>query len=481
MAVSKTADYNLPGLDVTVNDGGLRISPVVSGTKLTIVGTTTNALLPINEPVQLMDAKLIASALDHNDGTPSELTLAVAEAIAAGARNIEIMRIASVSGEDPLLYPVIDRFDDLEEALDILKLVPVDIVHLAGAYVDEDVTGTSAYSGAARKGFHYLLADKLYQANKQGNTAIGVLGVKPMMQVADEESWDADVPTNRAEQSFNEPKVAYVREWVDHLSEDSGVLVDHSSETLLSGFLNGAAETSPGVVSSSYDLYAKDTSGSTATDFLGNNVDGGQFISIVAMAARVRHPDVARLAVRVGQEGNSDMNTNGAASYAGLITTLDPHFAPTNRIMGGVFAGRQMAAGLAEELMEYRYVTALDRPKGYVVAAATTAAYNASKYTRSDFVNLTTVRITHAAMDLVRLAAEEFIGGPISPLRMSAMEGAIQSSMNRLKAEGALRRADFVILTTPDMQVLGEAQIDLTLVPAFELRTVRVVTSLAKE
>ena len=64
---------------------------------------------------------------------------------------------------------------------------------------------------------------------------------------------------------------------------------------------------------------------------------------------------------------------------------------------------------------------------------------------------------------------------------MSALEGAIQSSMNRLKAEGALRRADFVILTTPDMQVLGEAQIDLTLVPAFELRTVRVVTSLAKE
>lgn len=481
MGVPKTADYSLPGLDVTVNDLGLRISPSISGTKLTIVGTTSNTLLPLMEPVQILDAKLISTAFDHVDGTPSELTLAVAEALAAGARNIEVVKIAEISGEDTGAYTAEDRFDDLEEALDILKLTPIDVVYTPGAFIDDVATGVSNYSAGTRKGFHYLLADKMYQANKQGNTSVAVIGAKPMMQVADEESWDADVPANRGEQYFDEPKIAYVREWVDHLTADTGVLVDHSTETELIGFLMGSVETSPGVINAGYDLWSYNAAGVIATDFLGNNVDGGQYLSIVAMAARVRHPDVRRLANAVGQAGSSDMNTNGAAAYAGLITTLDPHFATTNQTMGGVFAARQLAAGLATELLEYRYVAALDRPKGYVVAAGVTAAYNASTNTRSDFVNLSTVRITHAALDLVRLAAEDFIGGPINPLRMSALEGAIQSSLNRLKAEGAVRRADFTILTTPDMQVLGEAQIDLIVVPSFELRTVRVITSLAKE
>ena len=53
MGVPKTADYSLPGLDVTVNDLGLRISPTIAGAKLTIVGTTSNTLLPLIVPAWL--------------------------------------------------------------------------------------------------------------------------------------------------------------------------------------------------------------------------------------------------------------------------------------------------------------------------------------------------------------------------------------------------------------------------------------------
>jgi hypothetical protein len=479
MTVPKTADYNLPGLDVTLNDGGLRITPALSGTKLTILGTTANTILPINEPVVLLDHKQIRSALDHPDGIPSELSLAVAEAVQGGAKNIEIVKIAELSGEDTASYAPEDRFDDLEDALEIIKLTPLDIVYCEGAWVEDIPTGVNA-NGTTRKGFHYLLADKLYQSNRQGNTAMGVLGVRPLMATAREESWTG-APSDRAGELFDDVSAAYVKEWVDHLVADTGTLMDHSAEGELTGFLYGSVEETAGTVSANYDLWAKEEDGSTAVDNLGNNVDGGALLSIVAMAARVRHPDVERLAVKLGEAGKTDLNTNGAAAYAGLITTLDPEVSTTNQTMNQVSASRPMAAGYAEELVEFRYVTALDRTKGYVVAAGLTAAYNASQYTRSDYVNLTTVRITNAAIDLVRIAAEDFIGGPINAMTMAALSAAINGGLNRLKASGALQEADFSLITTPDMQVLGEAQVDLTLVPAFELRRLRVITSLAKE
>ena len=477
--VPKTADYNLPGLGVTINDGGLRISAPLVGPKLTILGTTSNTTLPLNEPVQLTDAKQIGKVLDHPNGTPSELSLAVAEALRAGAQNIEVMKIAEDTGEDPAAYSKEDRWDDLFEALDVLKLTDIDVVHCPGAYVDELPTGTHADHGT-RGGFHYLLADKMYQATKQGNTAHAVLGPRPLMAVARAESWSG-APSDRAGELFDDVPVSYIREYVDHLTHDNGDLFNHTSHTALTNWLRGANEGSPGQVDALYDLWAHDEDGTIAVDNRGNNVDGGAYLSIVAMPARVSHPDVARLAAILGEAGKTDMNTNGAAAYAGLITTLPPHRAPTNRPIPGLFSARVMAAPLAQELMEYRYVTAVDKSRGFVVAAAVTAAYNAKPSVRSDYVNLTTVRIVHAAVDVVRAIAEDFIGTAIEPQNMAALEAAIDQGLNRMKSIGALRRYDLAILTTPDMQVLGEVDVDLTLVPAFELRKINTVVSLARE
>jgi hypothetical protein len=467
-------------LDVTINDGGLRISAPLVGPKLTILGTTSNTTLPTNEPVQLTDAKQISTVLHHPDGTPSELSLSVAEAIRAGAQNVEVMKIAQLSGEDSAVYAIEDRWDDLYEALDILKLTDIDIVYCDAAYVDETPTGSHATYGA-RGGFHYLLADKLFQATQQGNTAIGVLGPRPLMRVARDETWTG-APTDRAGELFDDVPVAFVREYVDHLTEDaSGAEQDHSTHTDLQNWLRGANEGTAGQVDAAYDLWAHDEDGNIATDNRGNNVDGGAYLSIVAMPARVSHPDVRLLANRLGEAGKTDMNTNGAAAYAGLITTLQPHRAPTNRQIPGLFSARVMSAGLAKELMDYRFVTAVDKSKGFVVAAGVTAAYNASRYVRSDYVNLSTVRIVHAAIDVVRTISEDFIGNPIEPQNMAAMEAAVDQGLQRMKGIGALRRYDFSILTTPDMQILGEVDLDLTLVPAFELRKINTIVSLARE
>jgi hypothetical protein len=50
-----------------------------------------------------------------------------------------------------------------------------------------------------------------------------------------------------------------------------------------------------------------------------------------------------------------------------------------------------------------------------------------------------------------------------------------------MKGAGALRAYNFSIASTPDQRVLGELDINLTLVPAFEITQINLVVSLAKE
>ena len=63
----------------------------------------------------------------------------------------------------------------------------------------------------------------------------------------------------------------------------------------------------------------------------------------------------------------------------------------------------------------------------------------------------------------------------------NAMSAEIDKVFAQMKTSGALNDYQFFISATPDQQVLGEASIDLTLVPAFELIKINVNVSLAKE
>jgi hypothetical protein len=478
-----TADYGLPGVHTVINDGGLAITPPPAGTKLTILGTTTNTTLPLREPVRITDVKLVAVAIDHPDGTPSEMSLAVYEALRAGAQTIEVVKISENSGEDTGTYFHETRFDDLESAYDVLKLSTVDVVHPAGAYLDVLPTGVNS-AGTTRKNLGKQLADFCYQATKEANTAIGVIGTRLPLQVAVEEAWSGITATDRADWLFDTPSLAEVSEWVEHLSANTGSStfgsLDHSADNTHEDYLAGSDETSAGEVSATYDFWAREEDGTTATDQRGNNVDGGARISVLAMPARVRHQDVLRLANKLGKSGQTSMNTNGAAAYAGLVTRLVAENGTTNQTIAGVFSARQLNATLATQLLNFRFVSGMDRTRGFVVTDGITGAYNASAYTRSDFVRLTTVRIVDAAVDIVRSAGEQFIGLPINNQHLAALNTAIRTALDLMKASGALQRFEFSLISSPDQQVLGELDVDMTLVPAFELRDINHVVSLTK-
>jgi hypothetical protein len=88
----------------------------------------------------------------------------------------------------------------------------------------------------------------------------------------------------------------------------------------------------------------------------------------------------------------------------------------------------------------------------------------------SDYTRLSTVRITHTAVQIVRQAADPFIGQPNGLAQRNSLSAEIQASLDRLKELGVLQRFTFTIYSSIQDAVLGNAFITLELVPQFETR-----------
>ena len=130
---------NLPNVNVTINDFGLRIAPPAPGPKLTIIGgfKHTGGTIPTNEPLLIDNVGVAMRNLRNDDGSPSELTLAVEEAVTAGATNIEVVvtdvsKVTPFTGTVNTAY-VTGLFDKLETTYSKLQHHEVDVVYLASA------------------------------------------------------------------------------------------------------------------------------------------------------------------------------------------------------------------------------------------------------------------------------------------------------------------------------------------------------------
>lgn len=142
---------------------------------------------------------------------------------------------------------------------------------------------------------------------------------------------------------------------------------------------------------------------------------------------------------------------------------------------------RPLSPEQANTLAARRITTMHNRANGFVVTSAMTGAHNLSKYVRSDFVRLTTVRIVDSVVDIVRAVSDKYIGEPNTAAQRNALANEIEKFLKQLRVAQALRDWQMYISATPDQQVLGEAVIDLTLVPAFELIKIEANISLAKQ
>jgi hypothetical protein len=193
--------------------------------------------------------------------------------------------------------------------------------------------------------------------------------------------------------------------------------------------------------------------------------------------------DIGKYISVVGAQGilaNVTNPTSYAAScaglYGGFVASLAPNSAPTNKVISGVRLPFRISVSKLDDLAGLGYVMLQQKTKGIVVSDAPTASRPDSDYQR-----LSTVRIVKATIDAIRNVSEPFLGEPITGARLAALETAINQALVKLQKLEYLQRFQALVSSTPTQQVQGQADVELILVPAFELRQITVYVSLAAQ
>ena len=557
----------LPRINTVLNDQGLRVAPPPAGPKVTILGVTSNPAVPVNEPFTVTSVEKAVTSLyfDYAGNSyglasgqrPGELSLAIEEAVAAGAPNIEVMVIATASGDTLVDWTAPwaaggPRYDALETAYNVLRNRELDVVVPANTFIDDHIYSgiVDAQAPDSAKNFGKQLADFCFQATTEENSCIGVMAVRPVLSWAARhapfvvsggeyyngydtgssvpgfganttlsgemvslfgDAWitggfaatgsDKKAVISAAE--FGTPSTTLVKEWhayhAYNANAPTGFLTDICSgkfySTIYDAWLAGAEDSAgnilgditPETATAVAPLYfanwqAKDSEGDSAVDSRNVKVDAGAYLNVFTTPLRAVGTQTSAQALTVGASlSNTSRNTGGAHAYAGLITSLAPQSSTTNKKMDGVIQLKLLSAKQANDLTGMRHVTMYSRSTGLTVASGVTGAHNVSKYVRSDYVRLTTVRTVHAAVDLIRSVANKYIGEPNNAPQMNALDAEIDQVLLSMKGSGALNAYTFSISSTPDQRVLGELDVNLTLVPAFEITTINLTVSLAKE
>ena len=474
-----TADYDLPGVSVDIADFGLRVAAPLPGPKLTLFGATTATLggaVQINEPYLIQSFPSAIAALKNADGSDSELSKAVEKAVEAGAQHVEVVIVAQTSE-----YATENaRWDALKASFVNLKEHPMDVVHSDEAYADvEGLSGTDV-DGESRTDYKRLFGDFCYRATKVGNTVRAVVGLTPLLQVAKDESWTV-APTSDAEVLFATPTLAQVNEWVEHIEGNVGTLDDHSTHAAMEGYVYGSIEQSAGVISTSYDGWAREESGSIATDYLGNNVDGMRAVTVFGAVAKQALSSTRTRAATMGYAGQFSENTNGATAYAGFLTTLNAGETPTNKTIRSLSPARSIPVTFASNFLNLRIATMVQRSTGFVVSKGITGAHNASAYTRSDFVNWSAYDTVILAIDVAKNAVEPYIGKYSAAEVINAMQNDLDNALHALVAFGMAKRVTASIVQTRDQQILGNLDIELDIVPTGEIDNIQFRAMLHRE
>lgn len=194
------------------------------------------------------------------------------------------------------------------------------------------------------------------------------------------------------------------------------------------------------------------------------NIIGNKFMNVVAFEP---------VFLNIGR--GSPYSANGQAAYAGMIAALPHDVSPMNKTIRGIRSLRfSLSVSQIENLNAMRYVTmqALPGRSPFIVEDKTAAPIG------SDYQNWSVFNITAEASNRVKAVAREFIGRPNSVEVRTSLDQAIS---NTLSTMGGLRAFDFSLNSTPNQQVLGVVEVDLTLVPIFTIKIIRTTVKLRKK
>lgn len=298
--------------------------------------------------------------------------------------------------------------------------------------------------------FAYQLANYCYQQTKNEYTVLGGIGVRPYV---------AKDPVSLAK-------------WVGKLPTKSivdGTITVDGSGLLGNRFMSGIKGTLNGPYAGP-GFYATEDEfldGVQLEDELLSKIDIGAYISIVqCWTTHYNSFDISGLGY----------TSTAVTDYIALVSTLVSKSAPTNKpILSTISIPVVLSKTKLDLLAGAHYVLFQQKTGSIVVIDAPTAAQPESDYQR-----LSTIRICDDVISMVRRIGNPYIGEAQTQQSRDALKAAIDSQLNQMQKAGYLTRSESSVSATADEQVQGFCTVELLLVPAFELRRIRLIISLAR-
>lgn len=315
-----------------------------------------------------------------------------------------------------------------------------DIVFLAGIYLDDQVvSGGAQTTTSIANAFSAYLGRRTYD-----NPQIGVLGVRPLADSSDR----------------------------------SKVTAHFTALTTSAAGQRGAS--SDQWINAGYFM----TNGFRYQDAAMNlDVDAGGYMQVVAADVVIGDPNIGLY------------TESAAAIYAGTLAFLKPHIAASSKEVRGfykipyLFSRSQLntlTGGMGRDLTRAyegasAYVTIRDF-RGFVFTRDVTSAFRTS-----DFSDLQPLRLANAVHKGVREIARPYISGPNDIAVRLALETQIKGFLDGLVDARALLGGEHVGYqldirggdVDPTSNRLGILEIDIVLVPALQIKTIKVSVSLA--
>lgn len=203
------------------------------------------------------------------------------------------------------------------------------------------------------------------------------------------------------------------------------------------------------------DLYAKKSNGNNMLDNQNLPYPIGRCLSVTFM----------QYAVTTGNGYN--YVSNGAAGYAGTVSTLPADRTSTNQPIQLPNVMFELSNYQLSKLNTKGIVTCKRTTQGLVITDGVTCADAASAYRR-----LSTSKVINIVAAELKRVIEPFIGLQDTTANKNSLNTAIKSLLTKLKGQ-LIEDYDFSIATDPEAAKLGIVKINYVIIPANEIREVR--------
>ena len=427
-----------------------------------LLSENTKLLVEINGKLEAFKAEGIRF-IKYDEIVAGEYVVALSNEVAnvykvEGDKSVTpVVSLAAVAGED---------FEDEYT----VSLVEGDIPCLPCAK-SKNVTYVRVLSNEIAWSSYGDMLEKFEQDHALSNKF--VFSLRNAMLVSD------DFPTEVVGLGYNKQEDTYdVAKYVPYTTSDNFArhLAQHCMYTSLKTYpthgvigcgkltgvtLSTVAKRVDEILEADFDLYAKKSNGNNMLN--SNNMPHpiGRCLSITFM----QYP------VTTGNGYN--YISNGAAGYAGMVSTLAADRTSTNQPIDLPSIQFELSNYQLSRLTSKGIVTCKNTTRGLVITDGVTQAPVDSAYRR-----LSTTKIINIVDRTLRETIEPYIGLQDNLATKNSLQTAIKSVLNKL-SDSLLSSYDFRIITDQAASRLGIVKIEYILVPVNEIREVRNTVSVS--